>query len=195
MKRLHGLIREIHLWAGLVLAVAILGYTVSGAAVAYVRWMPGAEPTVTTARIPLPPAAGESGQALRAFAETELGARGRRAGPEPLGDGGQRLRYTRPGEVLEVTTAPAQSEIVVVTTQFGWMRTLRSLHVLTGYAGGPAFVVWSLLLDLVALAVIGFALSGIYLWFRRTRDRRLGWILLGASWCYTLGIIGYLLLA
>ncbi len=194
MRTLHPLIREIHLLSGLFLAAVILFYTISGAMIAYAPWLPGARVTTTTDRIPLPLEAGTTPGALRTFVERELEPRGRVVGPEPTPTGGLLLRYTRPGGSVEVTTTPGQSELVVVTTRHGWIRTLRGLHVLTGYAGGAAFVVWSLLLDLTALAMIGFALSGIYLWYKLSRRHRLGWLVLGGSWLYTLGLIGYLLL-
>jgi hypothetical protein len=195
MRTLHPLIREIHLLSGLFLAGVILFYTISGAMIAYAPWLPGAGVAATTERIPLPVGAGASPGALRTFVEQELEPRGRVVGPEPTPAGDLVLRYTRPGGSVEVTTTPDQAELVVVTTRHGWIRTLRGLHVLTGYAGGAAFVAWSLLLDLTALAVIGFALSGIYLWFKLSRRRRLGWLILGGSWCYTLGMIIYLWLA
>jgi hypothetical protein len=191
MRTLHPLIREIHLLSGLFLAVVILFYAISGAMIAYAPWLPGAGVAATTERIPLPVGAGASPEALQIFVEQELGPRGRVVGPEPTPAGGLLLRYTRPGGTVEVTTTPGQSELVVVTTRHGWIRTLRGLHVLTGYAGGPAFVAWSLLLDFTALAVIGFALSGIYLWYKLSRRRRLGWLMLGSSWLYTLGVIVY----
>ncbi len=139
----------------------------------------------------LPTGAGRSPAALEAFAERALGAKGRVVRPRPQDEGGILLRYTRPSSTLEVAATPDRSAAVITTTRYGWLRAVRWLHVLTGYAGGPAFVVWSILLDLVALAVIGFALSGIYLWYKLTRHRRLGWLLLGGSWCYTLAVILY----
>lgn len=195
MKSAHALIRELHLLAGLVLALAVLVYAVSGAAISYAQWLPGSDPEVTTSRVPLPPAAQVSDQALRSFVESELGVSGRAAGPQRQEDGRVRLQYSRPGTVVVATAAPDRSEVVVETTRHGWIRTLRMLHVVTGYGGGAAYLGWALLLDLVALAVIGFALSGIYLWYQRTRHRRLGWLLLGVSWSYTIGVILYLWLA
>lgn len=192
MRGLHPLIREIHLLSGLFLAGVILFYTISGALIAYAPWLPGAGSTATTERIPLPAGAGASPGALRRFVEEEIAPRGRLVGPQPTPADGLVVRYTRPGGSVEATTTPGQSELVVVTTRHGWIRTLRGLHVLTGYAGGAAFVVWSLLLDLTALAVIGFALSGVYLWYKLSRRRRLGWLVLVGSWCYTLGVILYL---
>lgn len=194
MRSLHPLIREIHLLSGLFLAGVILFYTISGAMIAYAPWLPGAGVTTTTERVPLPVGASESPEALRTFVEQALEPRGRVVGPERTPAGGLLLRYTRPGGSMEVTTTPGQSELVVVTTRHGVIRTLRGLHVLTGYAGGGAFVAWSLLLDFTAIAVIGFALSGIYLWYKLSRRRRLGWLMLGGSWLYTLGLIAYLLL-
>lgn len=192
MRSLHHLIRQVHLFAGLILAVAIVFYTVSGAAILYARWLPRDAAQVVTERVAVPPAAIASPRALRAFVAREFGARGRGGGIERRDSGAVAFRFVRPGMLLEAETTPDRTELVVTRTTYGPVRVLRTLHTLTGYSGGAAFAAWSVFLDLVALATIGFALSGIYLWYKLTRRRRLGWLLLSGSWCYTLGVILYL---
>ena len=56
------------------------------------------------------------------------------------------------------------------------------LHRLHGFAGGLVYGAWAVLYDLVSFAMIAFAVTGVYLWYRRTKDRRLGWALLSVSW-------------
>jgi hypothetical protein len=93
---------------------------------------------------------------------------------------------------VEAVLPPGRPELEVTRTEHGLLRTLRNLHVMTGYGGGPVFIAWSVMLDLVSLAVIAFAVSGVYLWYRHARRRRLGWIVLVGSWGYTTGLIAYL---
>ena len=52
---------------------------------------------------------------------------------------------------------------------------------------------WTLLYDLASLALIVFAFSGIYMWYKLTTRRSIGWIVLGASFTYAAAIVSYLL--
>jgi hypothetical protein len=59
------------------------------------------------------------------------------------------------------------------------------LHHLSGFEGGKIYEIWGVMLDLVCVAMIVFALSGIYLWYKLTKRHLLGWLVLSASVCYT----------
>jgi len=196
VKSVRGLIRNLHLQFGLVLALVVGLYIVSGAAILFIRYLPEDGPSVTTERLTMPTTTAglQRGALQRAMAEA-AGARGRIQPVELLPDGGARLRSQQPGLSVAAELAADGSTLTVTRTRFGIMRTLRTLHTQTGYAGGAPFILWSVLVDLVSLALIGFALSGIYLWFRLVRKRRLGWLVLAGSWGYTLGLIAYLALA
>jgi hypothetical protein len=49
------------------------------------------------------------------------------------------------------------------------------------------------MIDLLSLALLGFVLSGVWLWWISKRDHRLGFLLLGGSSLYTFGSIAWLL--
>ena len=54
--------------------------------------------------------------------------------------------------------------------------TLVGFHRLHGYGGGWLYDIWVVFYDLASLALILFTLTGIYLWYRLTKHRLLGWI-------------------
>jgi len=195
MKRFSALVRQVHLLSGLLLALVACFFVISGAAILFSQYLPGTSADVTTVEVPMPPAAVTADQAtLRDLMALSAGARGRLQPIEAGDDGTVRLRTLQPGLQVVAVLSPDRSNLTVTRTRFGVIRVLRTLHTVTGYEGGPAYVAWSVVLDLVSLAMIGFAVSGIFLWYRLVRDRRLGWIILGGSWAYVVGLIAYLVL-
>lgn len=194
-RSLHPLIRELHLLGGLLLAVVVLFYTVSGMAISYARWLPAGQPRLSTEQVPLGAPLDSSGTGLRNLVTTAQGGPGRLQGLERLDGNRLRIRRDAPASRLEAEATIGASFARLSRTDHDPARVLRGLHVLSGRTGGPAYTVWALLLDLTALAVIGFAVSGIYLWYRLARDRRLGWVILACSWGYTLTMVGYLALS
>lgn len=191
--RLGRLIRDLHLFSGLVLCVVVLLYTITGAAIFYLEFLPaGGADRVTTAVHSIPPAHRISGPALRAFVQ-DVGGRGRTPGLRPTPDGGHVQRWDRPGVTTQATVSADTAAVRVERRRHSAMRTLRVLHTVKEYRGGWAYAGWAFLLDLVSLATIGFAVTGAILWYRMTRRRALGWTLLGVSWVFGLGLAGYLL--
>lgn len=195
MKRFTALVRQVHLLSGLLLVVVACFYVISGAAILLSQYLPGTPSDATTVDVPMPPGAVTADRAaLRDLMAHTAGVRGRLQPLEAGDDGSIRLRALQPGLEVVAVLSPDRSTLTVTRTRFGVVRVLRALHTVTGYEGGLAYVAWSVVLDLVSLAMIGFAVSGIFLWHRLVRDRRLGWVILGGSWAYVLGVVAYLYL-
>ncbi len=195
MKLTYALLRQIHLFAGLVLALAVLFYTVSGVTFVYSRWLPRQNNVTTTTKVALPPQATASDSALRAFVSQEAGASGRTRGMDSDRAGIQRQRWMSPTGRVEAEVSADRTTLTIARTRFNAIGTLRGFHVLLGRDGGIGYLAWSLLLDVVALSMILFAVTGFLLWYRSTKDRRLGWVLFAGSWIYTLGLVAYLLVS
>lgn len=68
--------------------------------------------------------------------------------------------------------------VVTVEQQqpFSYLRLLHFLHFRGGHAQ-PYFahIVWAVLVDLVAVSILAWVITGIYLWWRRSRKVLLGW--------------------
>ena len=72
------------------------------------------------------------------------------------------------------------------------MRTLAQLHQQTGYEGTWLNKLWAATVDLTALALILFAASGVYLWWKLGRQRRLGLAVLVVASGYSLASLAWL---
>jgi hypothetical protein len=103
--------------------------------------------------------------------------------------------FERPGWTVRFEVAPDAQSATMRTREGSLLQRTIRLHQVTGFSGGAAYFVWGLMVDLVSLAMLVFAFSGIYLWYARTRDRRLGWALLGVSWGLAVGAMVYFALA
>ena len=60
----------------------------------------------------------------------------------------------------------------------GLRKRLNRLHHFHGYHGELRYIVWAVMVDVTALAMIFFAISGVLLWYKLNRKRTLGWTLL-----------------
>ena len=92
----------------------------------------------------------------------------------------------------EVVVSPGRDEVRVTTTRRPSAGVIVGLHRLHKGGGGWKYDLWMVLYDAACLALILFAASGIYLWFKRTQKRALGWTLLALSFGYATAVTLYL---
>ena len=189
------LIRRIHLTCAFLLLGFVLMYFISGHVLSHGSWF--GEATEQTVRRTEPFPAGVSAQPnAAAFASTlreNLGLRGKASTVQHRRDGTWRVTYFHPGHLTEVTVAADLASVTVEEKQFGWQRVLIGLHRLHGYGGGTFYDVWAFLFDLVSASMIVFAVTGVLLWHRMTRDRRPGWIVLATGFALTASTLTFLL--
>ncbi|MFO1460791.1 MAG: PepSY-associated TM helix domain-containing protein [Verrucomicrobiota bacterium] len=193
---LNVLIRRIHLGSAFVLLGFVVMYFVTGLVVTHGAWFGEATEQVVRRTEPFPrefsasPDAAEFTIQLR----EHLGLRGKPSKVEHRGDGTWRVNYAHPGHVTEVTIPADRSTLSLVEKTQGWQRVMVGLHRLHGYGGGGLYNLWALLVDVTAVSMIVFAVTGLVLWHRMTRDRRLGWGILSAGFVLTASTIAYLML-
>jgi hypothetical protein len=112
-----------------------------------------------------------------------------------LADGSWQFNYSRPGTLYEAVVTPAEDRVLITTRKENTVETMISFHRLHGYGGGKLYNVWAFLYDLASFSLIVFAFTGVYLWYKLTKRRLLGWILLGVSYGYAAVTILYLIYA
>jgi hypothetical protein len=66
------------------------------------------------------------------------------------------------------------------------------LHKVAGYDDVPLFNLCALFGDLSGVSMIVFALTGVYLWWKRVRNHTWGIVCLTASCGYAIGLMFYL---
>ena len=192
----HVLIRRIHLGSAFVLLGFILMYFVTGYVLTHGKWFGDAKEQVSRRTEPFPTdlsaSPDEAGFAIQL--RERLGLRGKPSKVEHRADGTWRVSYSHPGSIAEVTIPADRSPLSLVEKRQGWQRILVGLHRLHGYGGGGLYTLWAVLVDVSAVSMIVFAFTGLMLWYRLTRDRRLGWGILSAGFVLTASTLAYLVL-
>ena len=192
---MYHLWRKIHLFTGVALLAFVLLYFVSGWVIVHGDWFPRDHPTRTTRQATLPNGAGLDPQAYSQLLQNHFALAGKRQPPTRAKDGTWKFVYLRPGVTHELVIPPAANAVRITTSTFNAAGTLNAFHRLHGYGGGRLYDLWALLYDLTSASLILFAVSGIYLWFKLTRRRRLGWALLALSFGFTATTLATFVLA
>ena len=94
--------------------------------------------------------------------------------------GAPTLRY-RSGESEVTVSLDRRQATVRDAAAFDFGRLLMRLHTAHGYAGGAARVIWAIVVDAMAAAMVLWALSGIFMWWQKRSARRSGGIVLAGT--------------
>jgi hypothetical protein len=191
----YTLLRKIHLYAGLAVLIFLVMYFVTGYPIIHDSWFPKPEPVKTTRTEPLAYTGPKEPEAFANYLQETFDLRGRPIRRRRLPDGGWEFRYTRPGTFYEVLVPPSGDSVSITTRKENTVATMVGFHKLHEYSGGKLYYIWAFFYDLASFSLIVFGLSGIYLWYRLTKKKLLGWILLGISYGYAAVTVLYLMYA
>jgi hypothetical protein len=191
----YDVIRKIHLYAGFVLLAFVVMYFVTGYVLIHGDFFPRGTPTVQTREAALAQAPGVAPEEMSIVLQEQFGLSGKRQPPQRKKDGSWQFQYLRPGTVHEATVNPAGDHVTIKRTEHGTAQMLVGMHRLHRYGGGWLYDLWMVTYDLASFSMILFAVTGVYLWYKLTRRRALGWTLLAASFAFTTGTILYLVYA
>jgi hypothetical protein len=187
--------RKIHLYAGLAVLIFLIMYFVTGYTIIHQTWLPRPAPEKTTRTEALVYQGPKEPEAYSTYLQEAFDLRGRLTRQRRLDDGSWQFEYSRPGTLYEAVVAPAGDSVRITTRKQNIVETLIRFHLLNGYRGGKLYYVWAVFYDLASLSLIVFAFTGIYLWYRLTKRKLLGWILLGISYGYAAATVLYLMYA
>ncbi len=176
----------LHQLSAVLLAGALLLYTLTGAAIVFgtTRW--------------------EAEQGRRPLLDAETGEEAARlvgVGLDPRArldrvrsdEGGVQVVLRRPGRHTTVTVAPGADHARVQVRVPSLATRMAELHGQRRYRGGAVFVLWAALADASAVALVAFSASGLVLAVRRAP--RLTAAVFGAAGLFTLTAIVQLWLA
>lgn len=140
---------------------------------------------------PMPLAAGQTdARALaRDIMERDRTVRGEVANVQ-ASESAINLRIVVPGTVHEVKYDRASGTAQVKTSVAGVMGMLNRLHHWAGLWHEPASMkVWAFAVAMVSAALLFMGVTGLYMWFTRRPERRIGFVLLGINVVFALAII------
>lgn len=191
---MYHLFRRVHLYTGLVLLVFVLMYFATGYVLMHEDWFKRVTLETTTRTEKLKWSGSVTNNAMAGHLQATFGLVGLRNGPYSRPNGVTQFNFGRPGETFVAMIAADGKEVTITHRKFGWVVTAIGMHRLHGYNGSGLYWVWTLFYDLASTALILFALSGVYLWWKTTARKWPGFVCLGASFAYTSAMIAYLML-
>ncbi|MGH7770298.1 MAG: PepSY-associated TM helix domain-containing protein [Candidatus Binatia bacterium] len=191
----YTLLRKIHLYTGLAILIFLVMYFVTGYPMIHYDWFPKPEPEKTTRTEPLRYTGPKEPEAFANYLKETFDLRGKAIRRRQLPDGGWEFRFTRPGTFYEVLVPPSGDSARITTRSENAVETMTGFHKLHEYRGGVVYSVWTIFYDLASFSLIVFAFTGIYLWYRVTKKKLLGWIFLGISYGYAAATVLYLMYA
>ncbi len=191
---IYRLVRQIHLISAVVLAAFILMYFVTGYVLVRSSWFGEGAPRVARRLVRFEPSAESLNEEDLSRRLQELtGVRGQPLPPRKRDDRTSEFRFSRPGYEASIIQNEAGGQLEVTEKYHRWQRTSIGLHRLHGYRGGWLYWIWAAFMDLSSLAMIVFAITGIWMWFKLERTKWPGFALLAVGLAYTLTTIFYLL--
>jgi hypothetical protein len=106
-------------------------------------------------------------------------------------DSGLTLRIVVPGTVHEVRYDRVSGVARIKTSVAGVMGMLNRLHHWAGFWHEPASMkAWAAFVAVVSLGLLLLGASGIYMWFTRRSERRIGLALLAVNLIFAVTVLG-----
>lgn len=188
---MYNLVRKIHLHAGFIILMFLLMYFVSGYIMAHRPWfLPPAAPRTsktvsldTDNSLPLPQ--------LAESVKNDLFIPGRIQFPQTQPPDEALFWINHPGTMVRVDVFSQDHTVRLTTQPAGWIGTLIMLHKIAGYDNEPLFDLYAFFCDLAGVSMILFALTGVYLWWKRIKNHAMGILCLMASCGYAIGMMLY----
>jgi hypothetical protein len=102
------------------------------------------------------------------------------------------LVVERPGKRYAIEIPPEQNRVIVTTNPKSWLSIIRQLHAFRLIPNSKFVSTWLYYTELCNIAVLFAAVSGIYLWMLRRRERKMGLILLSFGVVFSMSLILYI---
>jgi hypothetical protein len=184
---MHKVIRNIHLFLGLLCFSFLLMYSASAVQMSHVEWF-SSNPTVTEQTIAVSPA---DSQNPRSFAQALMHAGMWGELENVVQDAaGFRLRIVRAGTIYDVDYAAGSPTAQVKSSVAGFMGMLNRLHHTAGfYREQSTMDWWAVFVALTSLALLTLSATGVYMWFQLYTEQVLGGVFLSIGLFVGLGLL------
>jgi hypothetical protein len=181
-------IRNIHLLLASFSLPFLIMYGVSAVQMSHSTWFQ-MKPEVHDRRLSLTPDQTDARTVAREVMERDGSVRGEITNIQINGPG-LSLRIVVPGTVHEVKYDSASGAAQVKTSVAGIMGMLNRLHHWAGFWHEPLpMKAWAAAVAVVSAALLLLGVSGLYMWFTRRPERRIGLALLAANIVFAITVI------
>ena len=182
-------LRTIHFYSAVLTAVFLLLFFITGYLINRYNWFDHrpVEPIVRTYEREIPNF--PTDRALAHWVKKELKITGK---IDWIGGGevdDKSIEIVTPKLNHMIKVSKKSGKLVHETRQNNTFEMLSVMHRVHGYGGGLWYDIYLFAMDLASLALLIFAISGIYLWLRLLRMKWLGWLILGLGLVYTLIVV------
>ena len=180
-KRFYHWNRELHLYLGLIVSPFLLIFAVSTILLNH-GMKPSPVENKTT--VPIELKEGLEGEALVADVLDQLNFTGEVFGRGKFRNGKTTINISKPGNVKFVTVDIEKKEVLIANRSFGFIDTLRYLHLNPGPHKHPTWIfskAWGSVADGTVYIALFLTLSGIYMWTVLRAERKAGLVALGSG--------------
>jgi hypothetical protein len=181
-------IRNIHLILASFSLPFLVMYGVSAVQMSHNDWFT-MKPSVREQQIPLTHGMTDARQAARQLMDRDPSVRGELANVQVKGTQ-IAFRIVVPGTVHDVQYDQVTGDARLKTSVADAMGMLNRLHHAAGLWHEPAALqAWGFMVALVSSALLLVGATGVYMWFTRRPERRLGLVLLGVNVLFAVTVL------
>ena len=185
---MYKIVRNIHLLLASFSLPFLIMYGVSAVQMSHSAWFQ-MKPAVHEQELSITVGMTDARAIARGVMDRDRTVKGEISNIQP-NDTGVSLRIVVPGTVHEVRYERASGVARVKTSVAGVMGMLNRLHHWAGFWHEPVSMkVWAFLVAIASTALLLLGASGIYMWFTRRSERRLGIALLGINLVFAITLL------
>lgn len=175
----YRLFKKIHLYASMILFVQLLMYVVTGFILSNHNIFPHGEVERTSTHLPFAKPDNVSFEELNKYVKSTYQINGRASEAKQRNDGRWEVWISRPGLFHHIIFNENMDTISIYQNrQMTLGRVASRLHFMRHYEGGWKYVIWAILYDLSAIALIVFSITGVYMWWRLRKKYKAGYYFL-----------------
>lgn len=187
----YHIIRRLHLYATFLLATFILMYFITGFVMIFEDTFKRKEIELEQIKKPISSGIITSEHSLIQWLSEELEIRGQYRSEENVNS--ITVHFSHPGTLTSAKVLKGVDTVFITIQKGNTYAVMHNFHRLHGYHGGMNYFVWSVFYDLSAASMILFAVTGLYLWWKTTRKRLVGLLVLLSFTALTAFTIIYLM--
>lgn len=190
-NKFYFIIKKIHLYASLSTVALLLMYIVTSYMMIYHDYFKVENKKITHSVEVTPKEISENNWSLF-LKNHSIKGRFRR---EWVKDSGDMVKeYENVGNYYKITVFKNKNEVEIVSTQLNLSGKINGLHRMRGYGGPMQYNIYAVMLDLIGIALILFAITGVILWLKLLKHNKLAWTMFILGFIYVSAIVSYLVL-